>query len=187
MNKAEHVDASRDAPQRYWRRHVGILAPLVALSVYPVLNLAGFCFDENRFLDRQATIRDGISAVIAYYPSIRFAYNKLPPGGMQLAHGEERRALMKYSDGIELEQQQLVPYRDVDEFRAVNPGCCSFTPTPEFDEFPATSFLDKATGRAAGFVNIRFLVRFRDSSGQLVSRLSAYSFGYTNCGRPMSF
>jgi hypothetical protein len=92
----------------------------------------------------------------------------------------------KSQGAVAIVPEQLIPYRDIDEFFAVNPDCCSFARSGLYGEEWDSSLWFKITGYSAGFTNVKFRVRYRDAAGIVQTKFSAESFNLTNCGRGVS-
>lgn len=150
-----------------------------------VLNYSGYCGEKSRYLTSEERIRSGAQGVLEHYPFIRFVHEQLPKAGDPVLKDKSDWPSDGEENGTVLRAEQLIEYRDLDEFFAMNPNCCSFTRNGLYDEIGSPSLWDKVSGFSAGHVNVKFLVRFYDDQGNVQSRLSASSFNYTNCGRSL--
>ncbi len=75
-----------------------------------------------------------------------------------------------------------VDYDDLADFKRHNADCCRVLRQVQgLEEVPA-SFFDRIMGTASSFVEIRFVVRYRDASGRQFERKRSVSYPITNCG-----
>lgn len=155
------------------------------LSGAAILNYTGYCLNEQRYWSNDELIRRGVDGALGHYPFISFVYLELPPRGVQLQSRLGYRTTGE-EQGFEINPAQLIPYRDVDEFFAINPNCCSVTRDGMHDEVGEPSLWDKVTGYSRAYVNIKLKVRYRDVSGAPQYGLTAHSFNYTNCGHSIA-
>jgi hypothetical protein len=177
---------------RIARNGLLILMSLVlsVLGGTATLNYTGFCFDQGRYLTDEERIRPIIQAVLDTYPRITYAYDKLPISGYEVITDESRCCgqgdMSRYDKshgGTPIDAKQLVPYRDIDDFLTTNPDCCSFTRIGLYGELgDIDSLWPKITGYSAGFVNVKFRVRYRDTQGNIQTKFSAFSSHQANCG-----
>jgi hypothetical protein len=166
------------------------LLVLILLSGTANLNYTGFCFNQGRYLTDGERIRPIIQAVLDAYPRITYAYDKLPISGYEVITDESRCCgqgdMSRYDKsrgGTAIDTRQLAPYSDIEELLAVNPDCCSFTRIGLYDELgDIDSLWPKITGYSAGFVNVKFSVRYRDAQGNIRTKSSAFSSHQANCG-----
>lgn len=164
-----------------WAVIIILVTPLGLCTSIAALNYSGYCFDQSRYLTDDERIRSGIDAVLGNYAMIRFVPGEMPKrGSLAPTHRNFRGANWK---GVEIAKEQLVPYRDLDEFTALNPDCCSFGRRGLYTDVSDTPFLMKLTGSSAGFFNARYQIRYRDAAGQIQSRSTGTTYHYTNCGR----
>ena len=173
---------------RNWRRVLrwtlsgALLVPLAFCTGTAGLNYSGYCFDQARYLSDDELIASGIAGVLAHYSFIRFVPEEMPSLGRP-APSNQKNFRGSDAKGIEIAQEQLIPYRNAEEFLAVNPGCCNFGRRGMYGETDDTPLLWKVTGYSAGFFNARYQIRYRDAAGQAQSRWTGITFHYTNCGR----
>ena len=165
--------------------------PTSLLTGTAVLNYSGYCFEQNRYLTDEERIRHTVEVVLGVYPDITYAYDTLPKAGHEVVHDKSRccgqgdaSRFDGSSGGTALNAEQLILYRDTDEFFAVNPDCCGFARNGLYGELGSTELWPRLTGYSAGFVNVKFRVRYRDAAGKEQSKLSAVSWSYTTCGAP---
>lgn len=168
-----------------WALIAVLLIPLGYCTAVGGLNYSGYCFDrygKSRYLSDDDRIKRGIDGVLGHYRSIRFVPEEMPTSGRPAYRAREFN--MK---GTEISQEQLILYRDVDEFVAMNPDCCNFGPRGLYGEVGSSDFLRKITGDSAGFFNARYQIRYRDSNGQIQSRWTGTTFQETNCGHGVQY
>lgn len=193
MNKSKNeeengseVDSRSHQPKKKslvkWLVVLVLSLPAGLLSGAAVLNYTGFCFDQSRYLSDEERIRRGVHGALGHYPSIRFVHDQLPKAGYPILTEKTDGSGTGTEKGTVLTAEQLIFYRDMDEFFAVNSDCCSVTRNGLYDEVGRPGLWDKITGFSAGYVNIKFRVRYRDAAGNVQSEFSAFSFNYTNCG-----
>jgi hypothetical protein len=159
---------------------LGLPASLLVGSA--AMNYAGYCFEQSRFQSDNERMRSGVHGVLGHYSSIRFVHDELPKRGVQIVTDKKSWRGTGLEKGVVLTATRLIPYRDMEEFFVVNPDCCSVTREGLYDEVGRPSLWDKITGFSAGYVNIKFLVRYHDATGNLQSQFSATSYNFTNCG-----
>ena len=158
-----------------------------------LLTYNGYCFEQGRYLTDEERIRDTVRTVLAIYPRITYAYDTLPKSGYEVVMdksrccGEGDRSRFDGSKGgTGFNTDQLILYRDMDEFLALNPGCCTFARDGLYGEVTRSEFSSKITGRSAGFASVKFRVRYRDATGNVQEKFSGWSSNYSNCGKPVS-
>jgi hypothetical protein len=165
-----------------WTLIVVLLIPLGYCTRIAVLNYSGYCFEQGRYLPDDERIRKGIDGLLMHYPQIRFVPEKMPTPGRP-APSQQKTFRDPEAKGIEITKDQLVLYRGVEEFLAMNPDCCNFGRRGLYGDIGESDFLTKVTGFSAGFFNARYQIRYRDSAGQVQSRWTGTTFHMTNCGR----
>lgn len=155
------------------------------------LNYSGYCFKKSRYLTDEERIRHTVQVILESYPDITYAYDKLPKSGFEVVSDKSRccgqgdMSLHDKSQGaIAINPEQLILYRDIDEFFALNPDCCSFTRNGMYGEVTRAELWPRLTGYSAGFTNVKFRVRYRDGAGKVQTKFSAVSWSYTSCGAP---
>lgn len=168
------------------------LTPAGWLGGKAVLNYTGYCFEQSRYLTDEERIRDAVGSIVGTYPRITYAYDTLPKVGYEVVQDNSRRCGQGDASrwdgsngGTAIDPEQLIMYRDIDEFLAVNPDCCRFARYGLYGELGRIDELwPKITGYSAGFVSVKYRVRYRDAAGAVQSKLSAVSWSYTTCGAP---
>ena len=111
----------------------GVLLIPIALGTHDaVLSYNGFCFAQGRYLTDEERIRSAVEAILASYPRITYAYDVLPKPGYEVVRDKTRCCAQGDASrfdgskgGTAIDASQLIPYRDIEEFFAVNPDCTS--------------------------------------------------------------
>lgn len=168
-----------------------VIIPVGWLAGVVVINYSGYCFDEGRYLTDKERIRHAVEVILENYPRVTYAYDKLPKAGYEVIDEKSRccdqgdRSRFDGSEGgSAINAEQLIFYKDLDEFFALNPDCCRFERNGLFGERISADLWPKITGYSAGFVSVKFRVRYRDADGNERSKFSAVSWSYTACGAP---
>jgi hypothetical protein len=176
--------------QLRWVLLVIFLTPVGWLSGVAVMNYTGYCFKQSRYLTDEERIRTTVEGILWKYPRTTYAYDILPTPGYEVVDDKSRccgqgdmSRFDKSRGGAAIDAEQLILYRDIDEFFAINPDCCSFSRNGLYGEIGHTELWDKITGYSAGFTNVKFRVRYRDAEGRVQTKFSAVSYNETNCGR----
>ncbi len=149
----------------------------VLLIVILSLNYLGFCFGQNRFLSNEEKLNIVVKEMLASEVKKFESHKRV----MLLDKNDERRLqLEKYSPG------EPVPYRDINEFFALNPKCCSAS-----DEYIigggeysiAHITLWSRLIRAVSLViTIKYSERYRDSEGVIHTKPVSHDWVIDNCG-----
>jgi len=170
----------------------GVLLIPIALGTHDaVLSYNGFCFAQGRYLTDEERIRSAVEAILASYPRITYAYDVLPKPGYEVVRDKTRCCAQGDASrfdgskgGTAIDASQLIPYRDIEEFFAVNPDCCRFAREGLYGELGSVDFWTRVGGYSAGFVSAKYRVRYRDADGKVRSKFSAVSWSFTACGEP---
>jgi hypothetical protein len=165
-----------------WTAIVVLVIPLGYCTRIAALNYSGYCFEQDRYLSDDERIRMGIDGVLSNYQLIRFVPEEMPAPGRP-APSQQRNFRARDAKGIEITQDQLILYRDAEEFVALNPGCCNFGPHGLYGDFGAPDLWMKVTGYDAGYFNAKYQIRYRDSTGQIQSGWTGVTYHVMNCGR----
>jgi hypothetical protein len=140
---------------------IGLTAMIALLSVWPVMNVAGFCWAEKRFLSDEEIITRVIEEV----------YNNYPPRN----YGSSSGALV----------QNPITYRSLNDFVAQNKDCCSIV--SKMESGLALTWYDSIRGAAAALVEVKFRVEDETNmAGASTGMKPGIALGYgavTNCGR----
>jgi hypothetical protein len=126
------------------------------------LSYAGLCFSQNRFLSNAELFDAAISEVIRR-PSHQIVTSR--PGG------------------VTFRSVNLLKYKDVAEFRQLNPNCCKLVPHNIRDRGPFVDFSDRLFGGAAKIVSVTYTVEFTEEGGQSQSVSATEEYAISNCGR----
>jgi hypothetical protein len=69
-------------------------------------------------------------------------------------------------------------YRDVEEFRRLNPECCELVSNPQ-----SVSFTWELSGYARATVRVRYLVRYLNDDGMMIADDAIAEVTISNCGK----
>jgi hypothetical protein len=177
-----------------WILFAVILVPASLLTGTAVLNYTGYCFEQSRYLTDDERIRSTVEVLLLTYPRITYAYDQLPKVGYEVVEDKSRccglgdiSKLDESKGGVGFDARQLILYSDIKEFYAINPDCCQFARRGLYGELVSIDELwPKITGYSAGFVSVKYRVRYRDEKGDARTKFSGWSANQTNCGRPVS-
>ena len=163
-----------------WALIAVLVAPLGFCTTIGALNYSGYCFNQSRYLSDEERVKRGIGGVIAYYKLIRFVPDDMPTSGRPARYDWHGPALG--TKGTEISEDQLILYRDAEEFIAMNPDCCHFGRRGLYGEVGVSDFFRRITGDSGGFFNAKYQIRYRDANGRIQSRWTGTTFQETNCG-----
>ncbi len=149
----------------------------VLLIVILGLNYFGFCYSQKRFLSDEEKLNI-VARNILVSEAEDFEYYKRV---ISLDKDNERRLeLEKYYPG------KPVPYRDINEFFALNPRCCTVS-----DEYiiegaersiAHITLWSRLIRTISSVVTIKYLERYRDSEGVIQTKPVKHDWVITNCG-----
>jgi cbb3-type cytochrome oxidase subunit 3 len=154
-------------------RHLLRILLVLAFSIFVIycayfayMNHKGYCFAQEKYLTDDEKIRVAIAHEIRRYPRTE----RYTDSGL----------LVEY-----LPPQNLIPYRDVDEFLTINPNCCQLRKKRNSEQ-PVLLFREWTTGAVTSFASIAYQDRFLDeeSNSKIILR-TAYP-ALSNCGVPFS-
>lgn len=153
---------------------LGVL--LACFSIYLYLNFLGFCFTDKRFLSDQEKTNIVVREVLAAYPRPGETVNQV-----SVVNGVQVWTRVKVSP------ENLIPYRDINEFFSQNPDCCKVTKVYHDGEgLVALDFVDRICGRVSDFVEVKYFVRYRDEQG-VERKKSIRTFpAISNCGKTVT-
>ena len=169
-----------------------LVIPLGFCTAIAGLNYSGYCFDrynpygKSGYLSDDERIRRNIVGVLGHYRYIRFVPEEMPTAGIPIPRNEKHARALN-AKGIEISQDQLILYRDAEEFIVMNPDCCNFGRRGLYGEYSDSDILRKFTGFSAGYFNAKYQIRYRDSNGQIQSRWTGTTFQETNCGHGVQY
>jgi len=155
--------------RRWWQGSLGLalLLPLAYCKSVEMLNERGICIREMRRLPDEELIRPWVVAAIKNYPP-------LDEKGKKNDKGEWASSLQDYGSPI--------PYRDVAEFFAVNPICCTVQSSSPYSGYTPNDE-ERKGGFGRGFVKLEYKLRYRATDGSdRFFRMYAKSIAVTNCG-----
>ncbi len=145
--------------RRLWA--IGGVVLLVALVFRPALNVAGYCWDEGRFLSEEEIISRVIQNTYDYYPPRNY--------------GSSSGDIVK----------KPIMYKSLNHFILENKNCCRVV--SQMDNGLKLTLFDRVFGRSAALVEIKFRVEAEaEHAGASTGMSSGVALGYgavTNCGR----
>ncbi len=136
-----------------------MLAVLALLLVRPTMNVAGYCWDENRFLSDEEFIFKALEETYSYYPPGSYA-------------------------GLSGKIMQPIEYKSFEEFVALNKDCCKLV--DETIDGYRVPWIYKIRGRAAAMVEVIYSVETSENARSGRGFPAGYNVAYpnfTNCGR----
>ncbi|MDP3251151.1 MAG: hypothetical protein Q8M77_04500 [Hydrogenophaga sp.] len=145
---------------------VMILVPALYIANTARLNYQGYCVSERKYLSDEEKIRVAAASILAQYPPAVI--------------------LRKIRDGA-IEQytppEQPIYYRNIDEFIALNAGCCKIIPKFSSDD-RLPNLLERGTGTIYGIADITYQVRYLDNSELMQVTQARTRLPVSNCGLP---
>lgn len=144
-----------------------------SLSVFLCLNYFGFCYSQKRFLPDE----EKRNLVIDYILLTEKSTLKEIQRVRGLDDNDYKRERLKYLP------DEPIPYRDMEDFLALNPNCCQVTTNYKTlgGEGNPISCWERLTGWSA-VVGIRYLERYRDNKGIIQTKFVEIFPGISNCG-----
>jgi hypothetical protein len=122
---------------------VGII--FILFAGYLSLAYRGFCFSNWHFLSDAEAQRAAIASLL-----------ELPPTGAKLSSARASTFVVA---------EPLI-FQSVDDFSRQNPDCCKVVPvTTPTDQWGPLDFFDRALGRAAKVIGVKYPVRYSDEAG----------------------
>jgi hypothetical protein len=144
-----------------------MLVVLALLLVRPTLNVAGYCWEEHRFLSEEEFILRALEHTFSYYPPQEYA-------GLQYGRLEDKI-------------MQPIYYKSFEEFVELNKDCCKLV--DEDSEGYRLPWIYKIRGRAAAMVEVIYRVETSEDARSGRGFPAGYNVFYpnfTNCGREFS-
>jgi hypothetical protein len=160
------------------------------LIVWMGLNCLGFCFDKMRALSDDEKIRIAVSDILNLYGR-KADYERIPGGQVikskRWIFGPGIKLKLGASDSETNEFPAYpIPYRDVDEFLTLNPGCCYVTNqyhSIHNDEHgDAVDYFCFFGGKSA-IVVVNYIFKYKDKNGLLQHEFFTRYVGMNNCGK----
>jgi hypothetical protein len=135
------------------------------------LSFSGFCFEERRYLTDEEKINIAVLHVLRFYPPIMRKEI--------VAEGDERKEILTGG-----RPKAPIPYRDLKEFREVNPNCCRVVMQANHSggEVGDVAFWQRLFGLTSCFVEVKYLVRYRDATGMVHFYTTETFPAISNCG-----
>lgn len=147
-----------------------VLGSAVGYGVYIArLSYSGYCFAEGRYLSDAEKVRVAVADVLKKYP---------PSVELRKHHPDAK--IVGY-----LPPEKPIFYRDVDEFLALNPGCCAITLRRKELEDSGARFEDKLTGTVSSFVGMDYWVLYWDDDNKEQAIKTEGYLPLSNCGKPV--
>ncbi len=144
---------------------------VVLLAVILNLNYFGYCYNQKRFLYDEEKLNIVVKDILAN----------------EVANLKRVRSFDKnYERKLQIEKNLLgepVPYRDINEFFALNPVCCTVGTEYTFEGAIAhISRWNRLINTISSVVTIKYLKRYRDSKGVIHTEPVHHNWLITNCG-----
>lgn len=136
------------------------------------MNYAGYCHAQNRFLTDQEKIDAGI----------QYALNRYPPS-IRSTRIEVVNGIKKQVTVLKVPEHP-VKYRDVAEFKTMNPNCCYLAKVVGEDGL-RHPWIDRVSGYFADFAIMSYKIRYMED-GQEKYAAGGMSVSIANCGRAWS-
>jgi hypothetical protein len=153
------------AGKALWRFGIGLAAFTLLLSLWPVMNIAGFCWAEKRFLSQDEAFELAIKSAFEHYPPEHYGHNGY--------------------DNTAPRIRMPIQYGTYDQFKSANPNCCKVVSNAA-DGFKPDP-INRVLGHLAYFIEIKYRVEDEKktnfaSEGLSPGMVRVYGF-LTNCGR----
>ncbi len=126
------------------------------VCIWGGLNMSGFCWADKRWLSDEEKIK----MAVQYH-----MHRKILP------------FTIEHMGQFIIKDYEQIPYQDFDEFKALNPNCCTLNPKGSMD-LPPRSLSYNYTST----VRINYLMRYIDESGTKQTRQISFDNGLDNCG-----
>lgn len=162
---------SRASRAAFWAM---LAIPALACTTAGALNYSGFCIKEGRHLSDEEKIANAIHDILDQYPPAvirkeisQGVYHRSPP-------------------------PNPIAYRGLEDFFALNPGCCRIVISRGNEGGPPTrdiggppDFWSRVTGGVSAYVEVLYRVRYRTSGGEEHSERVEATPAISNCGNTL--
>lgn len=139
------------------RRWLILAAPILLVVLWCLWwvggNSMGYCHREHRFLAEEELISRALQRVIQSYPPAMEVY-ELSDGRKELQYQRHPSNPIAYSDTAELVR--------------LNPNCCQVTDAAR--EGYTGPWLSRLRGTLSNWVRVSYLVKYRDSDGDVIEQ-----------------
>lgn len=133
-------------------------------------NYGGYCAATGARVPDQKKTDAAIAYLLRWYPR--------DETGLRRFVEEPFSGIVTLNDG----PYTPIGYDDVADFKRHNVNCCRVLWQVEEVESPPASSFDRIMGVVSSFVEIAYVVRYRDASGRYVEKKRMASYPVTNCG-----
>lgn len=153
-----------DLVMKYVKRVIGAVVFLVVSGFvwWAGMNYTGYCHAEGRYLSDEEKIDLAIKNILQTYPPV------LTDNAAGVIHSKR--------------PDNPAHYADINEFKSANKNCCEITQATNDGEGYRVSLYSRITGSISGLVHVKYLVRYKDETGNQVLRPYETSPAITNCG-----
>lgn len=153
---------------RWLKRHPVLLLLLLLGGSVGGLNYSGLCIAKGRWLSDAEQIASAVDHL--NQPRYIRIDKNIP-------------SLNKY----EINNYNIVPYKDRDEFFVKNPQCCAVNPSGGYD-MPAPNFWDRIQGiRSPDVVRVKYTAQYIDKVGDIQKTNRETDLAISNCGKIFQF
>ena len=155
-----------------------ITASLLFIFSCSAVNYSGFCWSKKRYLSDQEKINSAIDYRLSWYPQ-----------GVEIYEVIDDKKIYVAPRSIPINP---VYYKDRKEFLASNKNCCeahkSLTHSIDLNDGEPIKipFFRRILGFTSDLIHIKYLVKYKDSDGDIVSQLHSTSMPVSNCGNAKS-
>ena len=135
---------------------------LTALTVALSLTYNGYCISERRYLSEREMFDTAILEVIKSR-----TYPRIP----------------SVSRWTRIDGWRMIPYKNIDDFKAQNPNCCRWTARNVGDSAPFVSLSDQLFGAANHFIAVDYIARYLDGNNNEQREATTAHIRLSACGR----
>jgi hypothetical protein len=164
-----------------WAMLIVVAIGTLLVAEHMRLNYLGYCTETGQKVDDYPLIDELIfRKVIGAKPAT--LYTKLPKFGEQIAYDWSGG----HPGAFKINREMILQYKNINELKAINVDCCSFTSTGLYGDtfWGPTLFERLILGYGKGYANVKYLVRYQDVAGTIKTGWQAESGRFDNCGRP---